>query len=402
MLKTPEVLTKRFGIEPSAGAGRDIPRVLMAFKGTRPRRACKQCAARQSDAACRHTVTPGKAEFLSTAIPMIMAGALPEYGQTYKFHRQVTQEALAKSAGFKSRSTFTRRVSRFAALDPSWTPELKERARQRERDRAAGAGKQVRDRKRPDYAADAVLIGRQRQFAAPNRYGYVKPLEDVRVVEVEGKPVAKYYPPTLADLLEAAETSPYFDPDARGFKSYDSFKSVPRWAWDHRLPLTHHDRLVLTYYFMAGLGSRDVKGKLIGEIHPKQETMMHALGISIRTIYQANKRLEALGIIRVAHPKPEIVDGRYIRGPAKIIYLPIRTLTTDEANAERERYARALAAVRTQREQMRAADIHRALLTAWTGQEHSIRAFWNELRRQLLDAGLERADVNGLVPRPPE
>ena len=399
MLKTPEIITRQFGIEASAGEGRAIARVLLAFKGTRQRRKCKDCT-EAGAADCTHTVIPGKAEFLSTVIPMVMKKVLPEFGGKRKFYRDVTQAAMGAAAGFKSRSTFTRRVSRFAAIDMTWSGSSEADARrqnasQRERGRAKSKGKKESDRPRKTPRAEAVLIHRQRRFTKPNVYGYQMP-----ETRVDNKP-DDYYPPTLADLLEDPATSPFFDAQARGFKSWDSFKDVPQWLWDSRLPLSHIERLVMTYYFMAGLGSKDDAGKMIGEVHPKQETIQEALGISRRTIYKANKRLAAIGLIRVFHPEPRMTPDGLRRGPAGILYLPIRTLTTEEATSERTRYAKCLARLRTQREEQRAAQCHRELLDAWTGKEHSMAAFWNELRRRLRDADIGRADIDLLVPRSP-
>jgi hypothetical protein len=65
-------------------------------------------------------------------------------------------------------------------------------------------------------------------------------------------------------------------------------------------------------------------------------------------VYEANKELEALSIIRVAHSKPTIgPDGSFVRGPQIIVYLPIRQLSSEEADFERKRLQFALDAART-------------------------------------------------------
>ena len=91
-----------------------------------------------------------------------------------------------------------------------------------------------------------------------------------------------------------------------------------------------------------------------------------------------------------------------IRGPQRIVYLPIRTLTQEEAQAERDRFIVAQRALRDVAEANRASALHQELLTAWTGKEHALRAFWNEIRRQMASSGIMRQTINALIPRPPE
>ena len=125
-------------------------------------------------------------------------------------------------------------------------------------------------------------------------------------------------------------------------------------------------------------------------------------------MYNANGELAAIGLIRVAHPKPRIgADGSYVRGPQKIVYLPIRTLTTEEADYERQRLLFAIHATRGGPAPPwmvpRLQELHGALLTDWLGKEHSLGAFWNELRRRAVGEGIFLRDViNRLVPSPPE
>lgn len=362
MLRTPEHLQKEFGIPADAGHGRAISRVILAYAGTH------------------------KKQFLGTIMPMVMAGALPEYGQKLRQYNEVTQDEMAKMAGLGSRSTFTRRVSLFTRMDPDLQPK-----QSRRRDGTTG------DVKKRRKGTTAQLLDRHRNFARANRYSLLMPTG-----RDESRP-DRWLPPSLRDLKEDAGTSALFDEGAYGFKSWKGFKDIPLWVWDHRLPLSDTARMVLTYYILCGLLDQDGHGHIRGEIHPKQETVAKALGLSRRSVYTANKALEALRIIRVAHPKPIVTaGGQYVRGPARILYLPVRQLTREEAKAERERYTTALRKIRDTRAASAAEDVHRALLEAWEGQEHCLRAFWNELSRRLHAAGIERATIAALVPSPPE
>ncbi|MCU1284464.1 MAG: hypothetical protein JWO13_814 [Acidobacteriales bacterium] len=371
MLKTPEHLQKQFGIPAAAGQGRAIPRVLLAYSG------------------------PRKKQFLATAMSMIVAGALPEHGQNNKQFRLVSQEDLAGMCDV-SRSTFTRRVSLFADPDSGWSDAEREKQSERQKAIARIQGKQVHNRPRRSNGHAGHLVNRRRRFAEPNRYSLRLPTAE------DPKKLNRYIPGTLRDIKEDAGVSHLFNEGAVGFKSWDSFKDVPRWVWDHRLPLSDSARLVFSYYVMCGLLDKDGKGHVRGEVHPKQSTVALALGMTKRTVYAANRQLEKLSLIRVAHPKPIVTAGQYVRGPAKIIYLPVRQLSHEEATAERERYSKALASLRDSGHDLLAAKVHRELLDAWEGKEHCLGAFWNELRRRLADAGVDRQSINGLVPRPPE
>jgi hypothetical protein len=372
MLRTPEHLQKKFGIPAEAGNGRAIPRVLLAYSG------------------------PRKKQFLATTISMIMGGALPEHGQKRRQYRLISQDDLARMCNL-TRSTFTRRVSSFANPDIGWSDADREKQSLRQKEIARGKGKQIHDRPRRRDRHSGHLVNRRRQFAEPNRYNLRLP------VMMNPEKPDQHFIGSLRDIKEDAAVSHLFDDNAVGFKSWDSFKDIPRWVWDSRLPLSYKARLVFSYYVMCGLLDKDKKtGRVRGEVHPKQRTVAAALGMSVRTVYAANNELQEIGLIRIAHPKPIVTAGQYVRGPARIIYLPVRQLSQEEATAERERYGKALAAMRDTAHAITAGKLHHELLDAWQGKEHSLGAFWNELRRRLADAGIDRQSVNGLVPRPPE
>lgn len=383
MLKTPENLQERFNIPASAGAGRAIPRALFAYAG------------------------PLKKQFLTTMISMIVGEVLPEYGQNRKYYKPVSQRTLAEMCGLRRRETFTRYVTRFTPSGTAWPDEDRDEWSRKKRSEAIARGRAERNGPRRSIVSQAPLLTKKRRFAETNLYGMNMP-DTPKPDDPAG-----YYPPGLKDLLEDDRTSRFFSETARGFRSFEGFKNVPRWLWDPRLKNSHgaslsvNARLVMTYYFLLGLGSkhRD-SGQLVGEVHPNQGTVAAACGISKSSVYRANKELVGLSLIRVAHDKPTIgADGQYRRGPAKILYLPVRTFTKEEADNERERLAAALFAKARHESDARVSliqNLHRELLDAWTGSERTLGVFWRDFRRRLKDNGIQSELIRDLVPKPPE
>lgn len=383
MLKTPEHITQQFGIPPGSGQGRAVPRIFNSYSG------------------------PDKSKFLSVVYSMILARALPEQGQKRSWLTPVTQDELARMCGLASRSTYTRRVSGFSppAADPAGNGNrAKNPAKNSARlpqEAPAGSPPTCSTQEFPGAGAGVnhkagrpTFLLRQRRFAAPNIYSLAMPQKR------DPEKPERYFAPDLQDLAKDASVARWWDPNATGWKGY---KDVPRWLWDSRLPLTDTARLVMTFYIMCGLLDTDPRnGRVRGEVHPSQPRIAGALGISVRSVYNANRELAALGLVRVAHPKPTCEGGRYVRGPARIIYLPVRQLTHEEAHQERQRLLGAMKGIQDAQVAARASQLHDALLDAWTGHEHSLQAFWNEIRRQLLAAGIHRQLVHQLIPRPPD
>lgn len=333
---TPELLRRSFGIPAEAGKCRDLPRVWMHYCGKR------------------------KAQFLATVYSMTMAAALPEEGQKNWSH-PVLQADLARQCGLAARSTFTRRLSAVANPVPD------------------------RDGNIP-HVDRPSLIFRFRRVGAPNRYT----LGEIGQAPADAR--GRYHYPTADDLVADPRSGHLFSTSLFAGRG---FKPVPKWVWDHRLPLTDTARLVLTYYIFCGLLDT-------GEVHPKQAKVAALLGLSVRSIYNANRELADVGLIRVAHPKPRVdADGRLVRGPARIVYLPMRTLTHEEAQLETQRLLQARERAQQNSFWTQISSVHAQLLSEWAGREHSMTAFWRELRRQLLLAGVPKRAIDPLIPRPP-
>ena len=338
-MKIPAQLA-RFQIPEEQAKCRDVPRVWLAYAG------------------------PDKFQFVSTIMAMVVSAALPEEGQkrlaqsdsrpARDWSRAITQRELAQISGLGSRSTVTRRLVKLYS----------------------------------DHQAGRRILARERRFAAANRYSFGA------ITQSAEETNEKYHSPTAAELAAHPDTGKFWNA-APNFGTA-GFKAVPRWAWDSRLPLSDTARAVFTYYCFCGLLDR-------GECHPRQSTVAAALGISIRTVYKANLDLAALGIIRVAHPRPQRrSDGSLCRGPARIVLLPMRALSADEAAAERARLLEAQQRRHGDSFWAQAQTLHNQLLDAWTGQDHNLNAFWKEIRRRCLLAAIPRKVVDELIPRAPD
>jgi hypothetical protein len=373
MLKTPEHLTQQFHIAPDAGQGRAIPRILLAYRGS------------------------NKARFLKTSLAAIVAGVLPEYGQKRTWAREHTQSQLAGMCS-TSRETFTRWLSEVATPDDSWDVSRRLQQRDRTVELHRRRGHKLHDRQRPSRAHISTLIVRRRRFMRANAYSSALPEPQ------QNRARNCWYPPTLEELARCERTAGLFRPAEDGEQGVRGFGYVPRWVWNQRLPLSSNARLVMSYYFMVGL-LKPRKSGPIGVVRPRQATVATAMGISVHSVYNANRELAALSLIRVAHERTSHPDGSFTSSPQIIVYLPIRQLTSEEADFERKRLQFALfAATAPPAPWMapRVKELHAALLSQWQCQEHSLRAFWNQLRKNAIAEGIHLNFINRLVPSPPE
>lgn len=406
MAPTPEVLLKH-GVRATQTAF-PVPRVVHAFKGT--------------------TKTHAR-EFLTVVYAAMAAKAIAGEGRHRKAQRLVTQDELAGMAGYAVRQSYTRCASRFA--------------------------EKVESTKRKRASNPLPVILRDRNFAAPNRMALILPgrQEDWLVMESKtGRPMkrkfsqrraeiecdtlrretgrlhhveavaldqSRYHSPTLDELLADPRTKNWWDASC----DVEGFKYVSRWIWDKHIPdpdrpgkrLGPTARLVMTAYEHFGMHEqfRNDRGEVTkekGVLHIHQQKVADYLHISLRSVYKANRKWEKLGILRIAHERGQDEQtGARWSGPQIVIYLPTRMLTEREAAEESRRLqARASEIVAREGEWRRqqleqAARLHQELLTAWTGKEHCLRAFHNEIYRILCAAGIDNDLIPKLIPtRPPE
>lgn len=305
---------------------------------------------------------------------MVSAGALPEQGQK-NWRRRVSQSDLGASCGLQSRASYTRRVSAIAN-EPGVLP---------------GRPAPNPNYRSPERYQRPALLFRFRAFAAANGYAF----GEVATSWQTKKDPDRFHAPTAAELAADRATGHLFDPTPAAGRT-GGFKDVPRWVWSAKLPLTDTARLVLTYYAMCGLLES-------GEVHPRQATVARAVGVTPRSVYSANKELALIGLIRVAHPKlRKTAEGALVRGPARIIYLPMRVLSAEEASTEAKRLLDAQQRYRHDRFWNAVLRAHDALLGAWMGHDHTLTAFKREIRRRLLLEGIPQRVLDDLIPAPPD
>jgi hypothetical protein len=85
------------------------------------------------------------------------------------------------------------------------------------------------------------------------------------------------------------------------------------------------------------------------------------------------------------------------RWPDVWVYIADKVMDEETVERERQRFQDMRAKVDAQAF-ARAEKIHAELLAAWRGQEHSLRAFFNHMRRRLASEGLDKHVINVLFP----
>jgi hypothetical protein len=363
VLTTPDNLRRNYGIPPEEGRMRALPRWPLAFSPQPETDSTVRLSERE-----RRRLPPKKKDFLGAHFALIMAGVMPAEGDRPNWTpKSETQARLAARLGI-SRPTFTRRMSRMS------NPH----------------GKAAQD---PNAQPAHPFFHRERRFGAPNRYEFDAHYVADRASRPQRDYSVAFSHPTVSDLRAHPSSGHLF----HGETPAGGYKLVPKWIYDPRLPVSELARLVMTYYFMCGLQEKK-------ECHPKQSTVGARVGLSVRSVRRANAELAAVGLIRVAHPKPvEHPDGRIERGPQIIIYLPGKTLSHEEAQEE---FRRLLAAKNGLQAQYRAfwegiESVHAAILHEWTGKEHRIAAFHRTVREELARRGVPREAIDALIPSQP-
>jgi hypothetical protein len=229
---------------------------------------------------------------------------------------------------------------------------------------------------------------------------------------------AHYHYPDLPQLLADPGRAAYWDPEHKGA----GFKHIDCWHWDPRImdPETGRAlgtiaRLVMSCYQEKGLLDefRDEKNRVtkhagILEIH--QKVVARYLGIDVKTVRKANRVWEKLGVLRIVSGDPKMTPKGWRRGRMKVLYLPLRMLTPEEAAREQERAEKRFKEIiqreGTQRlaQLMEMRRLHAELLTAWTGREHCMTALYRELARRLHAAYIFPDLIAKYIPptRPPD
>lgn len=389
MLPVPEHLRKRYSIDPSAGAVRMLDRWVLAYNG------------------------PHKAQTLSTYFALQMARAIPSWGDSKKFRNpNLTHDKLAAMAGVK-RSTFSSRMRHLRALtgsnDPRRSPVYLRGPR--------------KGQPRQQFVNVFPVIHAKPGFMEANTYNLAIPDGRSDRMREHVQP-GQYCPPNPAELLRSAEFGGYFTPEARlqdpcrgkrkqifthadagpiGFAGANGAKAVPEWVWSDQIPmedLSWCSRLVFTVYVMRGLLDPENKGHLRDF---RQTDVAAATGLSVTQVHLCNEELKVMGICRVFSEQICRTPSKAMRRtPQQVLYLPVRQFTEAESAQELQRYRAALARARQGRwgepDVARLSALHGALINEWKGKEHSLSAFWNELRRRGKHWACNKDLMNAVIP----
>lgn len=389
MLPVPEHLRKEYDLPASAKVSRQINRCWVAYNG------------------------PHKAQILSTLIALQMDRATPSWGDSKTYNNPGTTHAkLAAMAGVK-RSTFSSRMRHLRSLDsdgsdPRRSPVML---------RGAKKGKA-----RENYIhVMPVVHSKPGSFMGPNRYTFAIP-DGKKPQRMTHIAPGQYVPPDPDELMAIAGVGEFFKPEARQkdpcrgkrndiytvpldkegrtFPGANGSKAVPMWFLDVNSPLSWTARLVLVGYCLKGLLDPENKG-LLKDFSQGRTAKM--LGLSRFQVYKANRELNKFQIIRTFSKKVcNGPNGAMRQTPQSILYLPIRQFTEDESAEVLKQYRARMAAARCNAwgvpDEERLTKLLQALITEWQGKEHSISAFWNELRRQANQRGMNKQLLNTALP----
>ena len=165
--------------------------------------------------------TENKKEVLSCYFPMVMSGALPEYGGSQEVKKAVTHEKLAAMNGVR-RETMTRRIGRCSSGQKRWTQERREKRANEERQRALKQGKKLTNRSLRSLEPAVTLLKITPNFGVPNSY------EGPTGADAKGGGTQT----RAAELLARKYGENVFDKTAK----VNGFKDIPAWVWHPTLP----------------------------------------------------------------------------------------------------------------------------------------------------------------------
>ena len=246
--------------------------------------------------------------------------------------------------------------------------------------------------------------------------------------------------PSLAELRADPVGGAWWEPegtlDAHGKRIYqaEGYKAIDQWIWTPRIlnpetlndakprPLGTLPRLLMSLYQSRGLMSEFApseqfpEGKKAGFLRMHQAEAARLLGCSRRSIYRANCLWEKLGVLRIVAGNPRKTAGGWVRGAQEVLYLPFRTLTDAECDAEAERMARRVREVCASqyarelwgtagalKQAVKALELHRELLARWRGSERQMRTFYRAVAEACSAAGIFADFYTKCLPpsRPP-
>lgn len=393
---------------------------------------------------------PHRKEFLALFWCLIACGALDEYGGDPKRVKKISQGEIAQRLGI-NRSTLNRWIQMFSDPDGRWDDARRERFSKTQRLRCELEGKKVRGRARRQVRRIHTFLNKQAGFGQVQMLTTrMDPALKPQIVKGEKK-ISKTADVEMAAAAFGAE---WFDATREGCNNY---KASPEWSYmlpdvaecpcvagqlsllpdktcpkcnglgstplrdknGDYVPLPDFGTALLQYLFLKGIQQY----KTIDNLRLRE--MAEDLGTDENTIAKYRDKLELLQIIRVVpgdiykrclHCSLEFVlrwrhdkyEGRCFkcsatqgtvedRKPDLWTYIADKLL--DDGIAEREyRRFQELHGKVQQHAFEKARAIHVELLNAWRGKEHSLKAFFNEMRRQLASAKLHRDVIDVLIP----
>lgn len=468
MAVTPEVLQKQFGLPAELGT-RAMPRVFHAYRGARPSDRRNFLMAAYPAAMSGALKAEGEHNWVVADVSQAKIAeraGCTRSTMTRRFSRIAEAAEGYTTAADRRDHARKRRERLIAKLD---THGLSCEACQAGQECAESAKLvrligQEREVQHYERAAATPILRRRRRFGISNAYGLmmgersemlviVEATSGTRVkkffkadkaaescdrlngdaiergqslrYEIEIVPIERgdgkgthYHYAELSQLINDRNTGAYWDPEFKG----SGFKNIDRWQWDARIkdPETGRrlgtlPRLVMSCYQEKGLMDefRDAKGqitKAAGILSIHQKTVARYLGISVKAVYAANRVWEKLGVLRIVAGEPKKTAAGWRRGPQKVLYLPLRMLTEEEAAQEKERAEKRLREIVAREGTQRLAQLmemrrlHAELLTAWTGREHCMTALYRELARRMHAAFIFPDLIEKYIPptRPPD
>jgi hypothetical protein len=368
-----------------------VPRPLFAYKGE------------------------NKKEFLSLAVVSIMSGALDDAGDKVNSSKRVSHTAMAAKLRVQ-RETVTRRFALFCApktyrcnvckVKPGrvetcatckgtgemlfWDEARRRRMSEKMKERAAAKNLKVHDKPMRSIQMVSRLFNRNGGPYRANLYSLRRDIAAKPDISAKSDRHTQH-----AELYAAAFGENLFDKTA----AVNGYKAIPQWVFHVNLPLDDYGRLLVVFLLLKGIEDKR-RGNPANWIQITDVEIARGIGCHVSTVERYKRELEKLGIIRWT-PGAPIYDehGKIVdREPQQIFWMPGRLLDEDRAAEEKDRLLRQMKHVHDAAAAARAKQIHATLLTEWTGKEHSVEAFWNELNRRMASADLSKRVRDALIP----
>lgn len=404
-------LQEQFGIPPQALKTRALRRSIFSYRG------------------------PKKKQFLAMKISMIVNRVLPDDGQRRSYRRDLTHDYLAAAAGLESRATFTHWQTFFRNPVDEKTSLLWSKRRFGEPNLYNTL---IPEKKGTEWIVTRIATGkvvpRGRYMSEARARDHCRELNQKAGktdYQVRGRvlPEDSFFYADVEQIMEDPRFADLFSIELAEELHLNGFKKIPEWVWHPVLGISSTARLVLTYYICCGILDA-------GWVQVHQPKVCKALGMCVKTLYNAERELEKVGLIRVVGQrrgkKPEHkpwldLDPEW-RTINKILFLPIRSMTDEEIRAERLRRLAARKALHQARKDVRqrmrsmrleqeheaawaqrrlslavqvcrSSRLHNELVEACKGQTSRINAIWDAARIKLLDAGVHQKLIMALIPQ---